>query len=125
VISKGEGSTPYGENILSKLYKIDGLPSIISKPIEVTLKLEKASKNETYVVFGEESFVPSLNKIDVNYQLLPSTVSGDEVMATIPPTESNGIIFKLLNQNLVSDTSSAKDGETNTYYLKFCNKYEK
>jgi hypothetical protein len=117
VISKGEGSTPYGENILSKLYKVDGLPSIISKPIEVTLKLEKASKNETHVVFGEESFVPSLNKIDVNYQLLPSTVSGDEVMATIPPTESNGIIFKLLNQKLVSDTSSKKDGETNTYYL--------
>ena len=79
------------EKVVTPVYSIEGLPDNYSLPINVTIKLNGAVSNETYLVIQENAFVSSLNITQQSCAFFDATVTGDTIKGQIPANSgSNG-----------------------------------
>ncbi|NOX17720.1 MAG: hypothetical protein GXO87_05495 [Chlorobi bacterium] len=78
-----------GEDVVTSVYSIEGLPDNYSLPIDVSIKLSNAVSGETYLALQGEAFVPSLNEVDPSYSYFKAAVSGDTIKGQIPAMSGN------------------------------------
>jgi hypothetical protein len=76
-------STLYSEEILSKVYRVDGIPSIYYKDLPIIVKLEKQSDDSISLAFGEPDTVFEEMEF-INYDYYKAKDSSGFAVSIIP-----------------------------------------
>lgn len=84
VLSSAVDNKTFGEILVSRLFKIDGIPSGYNKPLRVKIKYEEALNEESYIALGEEVFVSSLDSIINAFNLINAEDSSGWLLAELP-----------------------------------------
>ncbi len=80
----------FGNSRASDYHTIAGLPADFTKPITITVTPAEDAGANLLMAMGEESFVPSLNKMKLNYSFVESTLKdGKYVFELQPPKPDN------------------------------------
>ncbi len=79
----------FGTNKASDYHTVTGLPADFSKPITITVTPDKNAGTDLFMTMGEESFVPSLNKMEVNYSFVESTLKEEKYVFNLTPAEAD------------------------------------
>jgi Leucine-rich repeat (LRR) protein len=88
-LKKQTGENVFGTNKASDYYTVTGLPADFSKPITITVIPDKDAGADLFMAMGEESFVPSLNKTEVNYSFVESTLKEGQYLFELQPAEAD------------------------------------
>lgn len=84
ILSSAVDNKIFGEILVSRLFKIDGIPSNYNKSLRVKIKYEKALNEESYIALGEEVFVSSLDSIINAFNLINAEDSSGWLLAELP-----------------------------------------
>jgi hypothetical protein len=77
----------FGDNSASRMFKVEGIPYDYNEEIEIGIKYEGTLSGNSYIAFGELSFVPSVSE-DINaFRLLDATDSDGYMSCNIPVPE--------------------------------------
>ena len=63
VLSSAIDKETFGDNMVSRMYKIEGIPAGYDKPLKVKIKYEGTLYEESYIAIGEEMYVPSIDSL--------------------------------------------------------------
>ncbi len=88
-LKKQTGENVFGTNKASDYHTVTGLPADFSKPITITVTPDKNAGTDLFMAMGEESFVPSLNKMELNYSFVESTVKEGKYVFNLTPAETD------------------------------------
>ncbi len=88
-LKKQTGENVFGTNKASDYHTITGLLADFSKPITITVTPHKDAGANLFMAMGEESFVPSLNKMEVNYSFVESTLKEGKYLFELQPAEAD------------------------------------
>lgn len=100
------GSDNTGEEAVTQIYSIEGLPNNYSLPIDVKIKLNGTTNNETYLIVQDEVFIPSLNSVNKSNVYFDAAISGDLLIGQIPALQSDFAEPSLENTRTVKKSSS-------------------
>jgi hypothetical protein len=84
-----EDGYSFGENIVSKMYKIEGLPFDYKKPLKIKIKYTGTLSGESYLAVGETVLASSVNEVITAYHLTEVTDSSGWLIGQIPVPEEN------------------------------------
>ena len=87
VLSSAVDKETFGECLVSKMYKIDGIPVEYNKSLKVKIKYEGTLSEESYIALGEEVFVSSLDSVTNAYQFMNAVDSSGWLVGEIPAPE--------------------------------------
>ncbi|MGE5797713.1 MAG: hypothetical protein ACM34N_13085 [Ignavibacteria bacterium] len=97
-IYSSQTEKPFGENQISKTYKIDNLPSDYIKAIEIALKYSNGSTaDKHFLVLGQETFTEG--KIITTYSHIYSTDTNNVLTCCIPVPQQENVIGKTSADN--------------------------
>ncbi len=130
-IAKENNDTGF-DNVVSKIYTLEGLPKNILKELKVKIKYSGTLNGETYIALGETNFISSLAKENTAYRLLDAVDSSGYLICTIPKTENNsksggGLVFRSDNFSiglLAVSGYMAYKSENGHFKIKFPIRYE-
>ncbi len=88
-LKKQTGENVFGTNKASEYYTITGIPVDFSKPVTITVTPDENAGANLFMAMGEESFVPSLNKMEVNYSFVESTLKEGKYLFNLTPAETD------------------------------------
>jgi len=71
-------------------FVVEGLPTVFTAPLELTLGIQNAGDGEPLMLVGEEVFVQSLDAMDRAWQPLEATVSEGAMTTTLQPLAPAG-----------------------------------
>jgi hypothetical protein len=111
ILSAAEDNETFGENGVSRMFKIEGLPYDHSQEIEIGIKYEGVLAGNSYIAFGELSFIPSSADNINAYRLIEANGSGGYLSCHIPVPEEN--------DNTKSVTTNGKSAKSETRSIKF------
>ena len=94
------GSNNSAEDIVTPIYSIEGLPDNYSLPIDVTIKINGTTNNETYLIVQTKSFVQSLHDDETTNIYFNASISGDLLKSQIPSLQSS------LEKNIVNNNGT-------------------
>jgi hypothetical protein len=95
----------FGDNSASRMFKVEGIPYDYNEEIEIGIKYEGTLSGNSYIAFGELSFIPSASD-DINaFRLLDATDSSGYMTCRIPVPEDGSV-----SEFSLSGGKSAKDG---------------
>ena len=77
-------ASPFGDNSVSSMFIVEGLPDDFQKPIPVKFKYNGTLSEESYIVMGEEATPISLNELTTAYHLLDAEDSSGWLVGTLP-----------------------------------------
>ncbi len=84
----------FGKSKASEYYTITGIPVDFSKPVTITVTPDENAGANLFMAMGEESFVPSLNRTELTYSLVESTLKDGKYVFELQPCQpdkgSNG-----------------------------------
>ena len=80
--------TPLVKTRLLDLFRIEGLPSDIQKPISIALKYQGSLSNKCFIAIGEDVFVKSLGITNTSYCLLSASDSSGYLITNLPATNT-------------------------------------
>ncbi len=81
----------FADNTMSDFFVLDGLPTEISKPINIKIKYNGTLTDSSFIAIGETNFIKSLNKNSTSFQLLSAKDSAGYLIATLPPLSGNAL----------------------------------
>ena len=131
LITKENNDTGF-DNVVSKIYTLEGLPENILKEIKVKIKYTGNLEGESFIALGETNFISSLAKENTAYKLLDAVDSSGYLICTIPKTEDNskgegGLVFRNDNFSiglLAVSGYMAYKSENGHFKIKFPVRYE-
>jgi len=95
------------DNIVSREFKIEGLPQSFSQPLTIKIKYSGELTDSSYIAIGENGWVSSLASENESYRLLKVRDSSDYLVAVIPPIVDDVLLKTELNStNKVDDQST-------------------
>ncbi|MEA3358133.1 MAG: invasin domain 3-containing protein, partial [Thermodesulfobacteriota bacterium] len=71
------GSLPFDEDIVTKTFRLKGLPDDYTQPLIPDIKYSGTLSDESFIVVGAEVFIPSLSTTDMAYHLFPAADSSN------------------------------------------------
>ncbi len=77
----------FGQNMLSKMFKVEGLPDTYKKPIGLSIKYEGSLSGESYIAMGEKVMPPSTGESITAFHLLNASDSSGWLSCHIPNPE--------------------------------------
>jgi len=81
----------FTDNTISDFFVLDGLPTEISKPIDIKIKYNGTLTDSSFIAIGETNFIKSLNEISTSFQLFSAKDSSGYLIATLPPLSGNAL----------------------------------
>ena len=101
---------PFGDDGISKTFRIEGLPDEYSQPLQVQIKYQGNLSGKSFIALGEEVFIRSLNTIETAYNLFPATELNGYLSCELPaPDQEKGTYARSLNNiETASNLFSAK-----------------
>ncbi len=97
-IYSSQTDKPFGENHISKTYKIDNLPTNYVKPIEIAIKYSEGSTTDKhFLVLGQETFTEG--EIITTYSRIYSTDTNNVLTCYIPVPQQENILEKTSDEN--------------------------
>ncbi|MBK8944635.1 MAG: hypothetical protein IPM32_05105 [Ignavibacteriae bacterium] len=104
-ISDVESDGAFGENTVSDLYEIVGLPNEINKPLKIIFKYTGELSEEKFIAIGSEYYNEVYNSTSTIYNLHEAIDSSGFIISHIP-LDNSGILWKNTNSNkLLVDNS--------------------
>lgn len=79
----------FGDNLVSGMFKIEGIPVEYGKPLRVKIKYEGSLSEESYIALGEEVFVSSLDSVITAFQFIEAGDSSGWLIGEIPIPENS------------------------------------
>jgi hypothetical protein len=70
-----EDDQPFGDNSISRTFKIEGLPDVYDGVLHLRIKYQGTISEQGYIAIGEEAFAPSLGEVTTDYRLVQSVDS--------------------------------------------------
>ncbi|MFO7935526.1 MAG: hypothetical protein R6U78_15795, partial [Bacteroidales bacterium] len=101
----------FGENLVSRMFRIEGLPENYEQPLEVRIQYDGTLSNESYLAVGEEVIPPSIGQRTTAFHLRQATDSAGWLAGELPVPES---IKKS------AQTGTTADGTNFTWYWIGC-----
>ena len=101
------------EDIVTPIYSVEGFPDNYSLPIDITIKLNDTTKNDTYLVVQDETFTTSLGTVGSGNVYFKSKINKGQLEGQIPSIYSSNInktssIYTLSNKNSTKSIFSIK-----------------
>ncbi len=88
---------PFGDNGVSRTFRLEGFPDEYSQPLEVRIKYEGTLSEESFITIGEEVFISSTDSVKTTYDLFAATDSSDYLICALPVPEESPTLGKNLN----------------------------
>ena len=80
----------FGTQILTGVFKLEGLPATFSRPLEVKLKCDRAASDGRYVAVGRQMTSSTSGKSAIFYSPITSTLDSAFLKATLLPDSMGG-----------------------------------
>jgi hypothetical protein len=80
---------PFEENAISELYKIEGLPTDYSQPLQIRLKYQGVLTDSAAIAVGEDLYIKSLQSITTSFQLFSAKDSSGYLVCPLPIPAGN------------------------------------
>ncbi len=90
-ILKSTEDNLFDNNSLSDFFVLDGLPTEISKPIDIKIKYNGTLTDSSFIAVGSEGFAKSLSENTTSFQLLSAKDSSGYLVTTLPPLSGNAL----------------------------------
>ncbi len=94
------------DNIISREFKIEGLPQSFSEPLTLKIKYSGELSDSSYIAVGENVWVTSLDSENQCYRLIEGRDSSDCLVAVIPPISDDVLLKSELNSTNKEDNKS-------------------
>ena len=91
---------PFGNDGVSKTFRIEGLPDEYSKPLQVQIKYQGNLSGKSFIALGEDVFIRSLNTTETAYNLFPATASNGYLVCELPVPEQEKRTYSLTNKTV-------------------------
>ncbi|VAX26348.1 hypothetical protein MNBD_IGNAVI01-229 [hydrothermal vent metagenome] len=92
------------DNIVSREFKLKGLPQSFSQPLTIKIKYSGKLTDSSYIAIGENVWVSSLNKEKISYHFLLADDSSCIISAKIaPPEDNNSSLGKSTPDEIIMD----------------------
>jgi len=89
VLSSAVDKQTFGEYLVSRMFKIDGIPVEFSKPLKVKIRYEGTLSEGSYIASGEEVYTPSLDTLTNAFRLINATDSSGWLNGELPMPEEH------------------------------------
>lgn len=89
ILSAADDNITFGDNGVSRMFKIEGLPYEYNQEIEIGIKYEGTLSGNSYIAFGELVFVPTASDNINAYRLLEATENGGCLTCRIPKPDNS------------------------------------
>ncbi|NOY58529.1 MAG: hypothetical protein GXO75_06305, partial [Calditrichaeota bacterium] len=99
------GENPFGENSITELFKIEGLPITYSQPLFLQLKYQGSLANSSAIALGEELFIKSLGTTTTSFQMLSAKDSSGFLIVQLPVPQSSSNQSGLLKNSQPKETT--------------------
>ena len=77
--------SPFGDNGVSRTFKLEGLPPYYSEPLQLSIKYQGTLSHGSFIAIGKEALIPILDETETVYDLFPATESSGYLLCQLPP----------------------------------------
>ncbi len=108
---------PFGDNEVSSLFHLEGLPNNYSKPLQLSLKYNKDLSDSSFIAMGEEAMVSSTGELETSYQMLSTTNMDGYLHCTIPYIDMAEVSQKNIIKNNIEKEDDYRKFVITSKYL--------